>query len=70
MMKIIVKPLFTQFKSITIELSFIFNKIKSYLKKSPDFRSTPKMSGFLQNNVKDPDFLELWTYLGKIWTLL
>ena len=33
MMKIIVKPLFTQFKSITIELSFIFNKIKSYLKK-------------------------------------
>ena len=64
-MKIVFKVLFIQLCSIVITLCFIFDsKISQTSTKGSDFWSPPKMSGYLQNNVRDPrsqdpDFLEL-----------
>ena len=51
---------FIQLWSIAIELCFILiSKIIQIFTNGSDFWSKPKMSGFLQNNVRDPRSQEL-----------
>ena len=65
LMKIVLKLLFIHLWSIAIKLCFIFSKKISQISiNGSDFWSQPKISGFLQNNVRDPrsqdpDFLGL-----------
>jgi hypothetical protein len=64
-MKIVLKLLFIHLWSFAIEVCFIFSKEISQISiNGSDFLTQPKMSRFLQNNVRDPrsqdpDFLEL-----------
>ena len=65
LIKMGVKLLFIDLRSITIKFCFIFSKKTSQISINESyFWFQPKMSGFLQNNVRDPrsqnpDFLEL-----------
>ena len=65
LMNTALKLLFIHLWSIAIKLCFIFSKKISQMSiNGSDFWSWPKMSGFLQNNVRDPrsqdpNFLEL-----------
>ena len=54
-MKIVLKLLFIHLWSFAIKLCFIFSKEISQISiNGSDFWTQPKMSGFLQNNVRDP----------------
>jgi hypothetical protein len=59
-MEIVLKLLFLHLWSFSIKLCFILSKeIGQMFINTSAFWTQPKMSGFLQNNVQDPDFWEL-----------